>query len=104
MTGASSTRTSALIVGAGEGLSASLIRLLGSDGLSVAIAVRDAAKPAPACSDTGAHAINCHAQDDAQSKRLFIGIECMRSVPDVVLCNAGARVQWPFVQLGPAEI
>ena len=38
------TYTSALIVGAGPGLSASLTRLLRQEGLAVAIAARDTAK------------------------------------------------------------
>jgi len=44
---ASPTYTSALIVGAGQGLSASLTRLLRKEGLTVAIAARDTAKLAP---------------------------------------------------------
>ena len=44
---ASPTYTSALIVGAGQGLSASLTRLLRKEGLAVAVAARDTAKLAP---------------------------------------------------------
>jgi NADP-dependent 3-hydroxy acid dehydrogenase YdfG len=45
---------SALIVGAGAGLSASLTRLLRQEGLAVAIAARNTAKLEPLCSETGA--------------------------------------------------
>ena len=63
---ASQTFNSALIVGAGQGLSASLTRLLRKEGLAVAIAARDTAKLAPLCGETGAHAYGCDAQDEAQ--------------------------------------
>ena len=56
---ASPTYTSVLIVGAGQGLSASLARLLTKEGLAVAIAARNAAKLAPLCAETGARAFTC---------------------------------------------
>ena len=58
---ASPTYNSALIVGAGQGLSASLTRLLRNAGLSVAIAARDPAKLAPLCTETGARSFQCDA-------------------------------------------
>ena len=66
---ASPTYTSALIVGAGQGLSASLTRLLRKEGLAVAVAARDTAKLAPLCTETGARAFGCDAQDEAQVQR-----------------------------------
>jgi NADP-dependent 3-hydroxy acid dehydrogenase YdfG len=60
------TYKSALIVGAGEGLSASLTRLLRKEGLAVAIAARNSAKLARLCAETGAQAFSCDAQDEAQ--------------------------------------
>ena len=67
--------TSALIVGAGQGLSASLTRLFRKEGLAVAIAARDTAKLAPLCAETGARAFGCDAQDEAQVQRLFADLE-----------------------------
>ncbi len=104
MTVASPTYTSALIVGAGQGLSASLARLLRTEGLAVAIAARDTAKLAPLCSETGARAFSCDAQDEAQVKRLFADIEDAHGAPDVVIYNASARTRGPFVQLVPADV
>ena len=72
---ASPTYTSALIVGAGQGLSASLTRTLRKEGLAVAIAARDTAKLAPLCAETGARAFSCDAQDEAQVQRLFADID-----------------------------
>ena len=95
---------SALIVGAGQGLSASLTRLLRNEGLAVAIAARDVAKLAPLCAETGARAYACDAQDEAQVKRLFDDIDRAHGAPDVVIYNASARARGPFVELLPAEV
>jgi NAD(P)-dependent dehydrogenase (short-subunit alcohol dehydrogenase family) len=101
---ASPTYNAALIVGAGQGLSASLTRLLRNEGLAVAIAARDPAKLAPLCTETGARAFGCDAQDEAQVQRLFLDIERDHGAPDVVIYNASARTRGPFVQLVPAEV
>jgi NAD(P)-dependent dehydrogenase (short-subunit alcohol dehydrogenase family) len=94
----------ALIVGAGHGLSASLTRGLRQEGLEVAIAARDTAKLAPLCTETGAHAFKCDAQDEAQVQRLFADIDRSHGAPDVVIYNASARTRGPFAQLVPAEV
>jgi NAD(P)-dependent dehydrogenase (short-subunit alcohol dehydrogenase family) len=101
---ASPTYNSALIVGAGPGLSASLTRLFRSEGFAVAIAARDVAKLAPLCTETGARAFACDAQNEAQVQRLFLDIERTQGTPDVVVYNASARTRGPFVQLDPAEV
>lgn len=95
---------SALIVGAGQGLSASLTRLLRKEGLAVALAARDTAKLAPLCAETGARAFACDAQDEAQVKRLFDEVERGQGAPDVVVYNASARSRGPFVDLVPADV
>jgi NAD(P)-dependent dehydrogenase (short-subunit alcohol dehydrogenase family) len=101
---ASPTYTSALIVGAGQGLSASLARLFRKEGLAVSVAARDIAKLASLCAETGARAFACDAQDEAQVQRLFADIEHECPAPDVVIYNASARTRGPFVQLVPAEV
>jgi NAD(P)-dependent dehydrogenase (short-subunit alcohol dehydrogenase family) len=95
---------SALIVGAGQGLSASLTRLLRQEGLAVAIAARDSAKLEPLCRETGARAFACDAQDEAQVKRLFAEVEREQGAPEVVIYNASARARGPFVELVPGEV
>ena len=85
------TYKSALIVGAGAGLSASLTRLLRGEGLAVAIAARDGAKLARLCAETGAQAFTCDAQDEAQVRRLFVETEDASGPLDVVIYNASAR-------------
>jgi NAD(P)-dependent dehydrogenase (short-subunit alcohol dehydrogenase family) len=91
---------SALIVGAGAGLSASLARLLSKHGLRVTLAARDTGKLAALCSETGAAAIATDATQPADVARLFDAIE----PPDVVVYNASARARGPFVDLDPAEV
>jgi len=96
--------TTALIVGAGQGLSASLARLFAREGLAVAIAARDAAKLAPLCAETGARAFACDAQDEDQVARLFADVERDVGEPDVVVYNPSARARGPFVELAPADV
>jgi NAD(P)-dependent dehydrogenase (short-subunit alcohol dehydrogenase family) len=98
------TYTSALIVGAGQGLSASLTRVLRTEGLAVAIAARDTAKLAPLCTETGARAFGCDAQDEAQVQQLFAAVDRAQGTPDVVIYNASARTRGAIVQLVPAEV
>jgi NAD(P)-dependent dehydrogenase (short-subunit alcohol dehydrogenase family) len=101
---ASPTYTSALIVGAGEGLSASLTRLLRAQGLVVAIAARNTSKLEPLCAETGARAYRCDAQDEAQVQHLFADIDREHGAPDIVIYNASSRTRGPFVELVPAEV
>jgi NAD(P)-dependent dehydrogenase (short-subunit alcohol dehydrogenase family) len=96
--------STALIVGAGQGLSASLARLFAREGLAVAIAARDAAKLAPLAAENGAHAFACDAQDESQVARLFADVERDVGVPDVVVYNPSARARGPFLELAPADV
>ena len=61
----------ALIVGAGEGLSASLARLLSREGIRVALAARQIGKLGALCTETGARAFACNATDADEVERLF---------------------------------
>ena len=101
---ASPSYRSALIVGAGQGLSASLTRLLRHEGLAVAVAARDTAKLAPLCAETGARAYGCDAQAEMEVQRLFAELDRDLNAPDVVIYNASARTRGPFVELVPAEV
>ena len=94
----------ALIVGAGEGLSASLARLFAREGIRVALAARQTAKLGALCSETGADAFICNATDPDEVERLFGLVEREIGNPDVVVYNASARARGPFVDLVPAEV
>jgi NAD(P)-dependent dehydrogenase (short-subunit alcohol dehydrogenase family) len=94
----------ALIVGAGTGLSASLARLLAGDGLRVALAARNSEKLAPLCAETGAKAFACEATDPGQVARMFAAVEAATDTPDVVIYNASARARGPVAELVPSEV
>ena len=98
------TYETALIVGAGRGLSASLARLLAGRGLRVALAARDAEKLAPLCAETGAKAFACDAVEPDQVARLFTAVEAATGTPDVVVYNASARARGPAAELVPVEV
>jgi NAD(P)-dependent dehydrogenase (short-subunit alcohol dehydrogenase family) len=98
------TYETALIVGAGSGLSASLTRLLTGEGLEVALAARNSDKLASLCAETGARAFACDAVDASAVARLFTGVEAAIGTPDVVIYNASARARGPVAELVPAEV
>ena len=98
------TFETALIVGAGRGLSASLARLFAGEGLRVALAARDAEKLAPLCAETSAKAFACDAIEPDQVARLFSAVEAAIGAPDVVVYNASARARGPVAELVPAEV
>jgi NAD(P)-dependent dehydrogenase (short-subunit alcohol dehydrogenase family) len=94
----------ALIVGAGEGLSASLARLFAREKIAVALAARKIEKLGTLCRETGAHAYACNAADADEVERLFGMVEREIGAPDLVVYNAGARARGPFLELAPAEV
>jgi NAD(P)-dependent dehydrogenase (short-subunit alcohol dehydrogenase family) len=94
----------ALIVGTGSGLSASLARLLAKAGLKVAVAARRPDNLASLAQETGAKAFACDATDRGQVAKLFADVEASVGAPDVVVYNASYRTRGPFVELDPAEV
>ena len=98
------TYHSALIVGTGPGLSASLARLFAKQGLRVALAARRTDKLAALCAETGATAHICDAADAGNVARLFEAVEADQGAPDVVVYNASGRERGPLVDLDPAGV
>ncbi len=98
------TYTSALIVGAGSGLSASLARAFGKAGMKVALAARSAAKLDEFVKATGAKAFNCDAAKRDEVEKLFADLDAAKLTPDVVVYNASYRTRGPLVELDPAEV
>ena len=94
----------ALIVGAGEGLSASLARLFAREGIRVALAARNPGKLDALCRDTGAKAFDCDATDPDGVARLYEAVERDIGVPDVVVYNASGRARGAFVDLVAADV
>src|SRR5215212_8629382 len=94
----------ALIVGAGQGLSAALARLFSRYGMRVALASRDPRKLEALCTETGAQAFGCDASRAEEVQALFAQVNSAIGDPDVVVYNASGRVRGPFVDLDPAQV
>ena len=94
----------ALIVGVGAGLSASLARLLAKSGMTVALAARRAVELAPLAKEVGGKAFACDATKAAEVVRLFADVETELGAPDVVIYNASYRARGPLVDLEPDEV
>ena len=86
-------KRSALIVGVGGGLSASLARLFAKEGIGVTLAARNADKLAALATEVGAttHACDVAKPDDVTG--LFARLP---APPDVVVFNPSARVPGPI--------
>src|SRR3984893_18274844 len=96
--------STALIVGAGAGLSASLARALAKDGVRVALAARTTGDLDPLTRETGALAFACDATKRAEVEKLFTEIEAACGAPEIVIYNASSRARGPFIALDPAEV
>ena len=95
---------SALIVGTGPGLSASLARLFAKNGLSVALAARQTDKLAALAKETGASVHACNAADQKDVAALFESLDAAGRTPDVVVYNASNRVRGALVDLAPDDV
>ena len=95
---------SALIVGAGSGLSASIARLFAKNGMRIALAARSTDKLAALVQETKASLHPCDATDGAQVDKLFAALDAAKLTPDVVVYNASYRTRGPVTELDPAEV
>ena len=89
----------ALIVGAGSGISASFARLLAKDGYRVALVARNPAKFTGLVAETKATTHSCDAADPASVDQLFAQIDREFPKLDVCLFNASARAQGPITDV-----
>ncbi len=99
------TYKSALIVGVGDGLSASLARLFAAEGMRVGLASRDVAKLGDLATEVGAVAHACDASKPEQVDALFAAMDqALGGPPEVVVYNPSARVRGPLTSLDPAKV
>ncbi len=94
----------ALIVGAGEGLSAALARLFHAEGMQVALAARDTDKLAALARDVSARTVACDAADPGQVAALFDTLDGAGAVPELVVYNPSRRVRGPVAELDPEAV
>src|SRR5579871_3218082 len=95
------TNSSALIVGAGSGLSASLARQCAAAGMQVGLAARNVDKLKDLVKQTGAQAYACDAADPSAVEKLF---SALKTAPDLVVYNPSYRVRGPFLELDAGEV
>lgn len=96
---------SALIVGAGPGLGASLARTFARDGMRVIVAARSHDRLESIARETGAGVLTCDATDVAAVSTLFdAATEQLGAAPEVVVYNASQRVRGPFVDVDPVAV
>lgn len=95
---------SAVIVGVGSGLSASLARRFARAGMGLVLAARNAEKLRDLAAATGARAIACDAADANSVAALFAAADATLGAPDIVVFNASQRVRGAIVDLDPAAV
>lgn len=95
----------ALIVGTGSGLSASLARLFASEGMRVVLAARNIDKLSDLLKETGGRAYACDASDPASVAALFRSTAADVAAPDLVVYNASNRGgRGPVEELDPEAV
>ncbi|WP_232478855.1 SDR family NAD(P)-dependent oxidoreductase [Roseomonas rosulenta] len=90
----------ALIIGAGDGLSAALARRLARQGYAIALAARNIAKLDALVAETGAAAHACDAASEADISSLFDA----EGDAEVVVYNPSFRTRGPITDLAPADV
>jgi NAD(P)-dependent dehydrogenase (short-subunit alcohol dehydrogenase family) len=94
----------ALIVGAGAGLSAALARALAKEGIKVALAARSTDDLDALVREIGALAFACDASKPAAVAALFAELDAAFGAPEIVIYNASFRTRGPLVELDPADV
>jgi len=95
---------SALIIGAGTGISAAVARQLAQAGLKIALAARNTEKLAALAAETGALAVAADASDPESVARLFETVEAEFGAPEIVLYNASGRARGLIAELDPETV
>lgn len=96
--------STALIVGAGQGISAAVARALAKSGLKVGLVARNAQKLADLSAEIGGLALTADASDPAAISKAFKDASERLGPPDVVIYNASARAQGPLAELDPEAV
>jgi NAD(P)-dependent dehydrogenase (short-subunit alcohol dehydrogenase family) len=96
--------TSALIVGAGSGLSAALARAFARAGMKIALAARATSKLQSLAGEVEARVFACDASKRADVEKLFADTDATDAPPDVVVYNPSYRSRGAFVELDPQDV
>ncbi|MEP9353485.1 SDR family NAD(P)-dependent oxidoreductase [Xanthobacter sp. KR7-65] len=98
------TQQTAVIVGAGKGLSASLARRLAKEGFHIALVARDVDKLTGLVAETGARAFAADAQVAPAIEGVFAEVDQIFGPPDLVVFNAAMRYRGPVELLDPVDV
>jgi len=94
----------ALIVGVGSGISASVARQLAAVGVKVGLAARNTDKLGALAAETRAIMFAVDAADPDAVDALFAEADRRLGEPDIVLYNASARAHGPIAEIDPAAV
>lgn len=94
----------ALIVGAGPGISSSLARQLRAANVTVGLAARNVEKLAPLAGEIGVETFAVDASNPEAVKQLFADADKRIGEPDIVVYNASARAPGPIAEIDPDTV
>ncbi|NKB52899.1 MAG: SDR family NAD(P)-dependent oxidoreductase [Rhizobiaceae bacterium] len=94
----------ALIIGAGEGLSASLARRLANRGHKLVLAARNPDKLTSLATETDAITIACNSSQPDDMNAVFEQVDQLAQPLDVAIYNPSARVRGSITELDPEAV
>ena len=94
----------AVIVGTGPGISASVARACAKQGMKLVLAARNASKLEALAREIGATAESCDTSQPAAVAALFQAVDKRHGAPDLVVFNASYGYRGPFLERDPAEV
>ncbi len=96
--------STALIIGVGPGISASVARALAAEGIKVGLAARDIQKILLLAEEISAETFAADATDAAAVVAMFDHMEAKLGPLDIVLYNAAARLPGSITDLDPHDV
>ena len=96
--------STALIIGAGSGISASVARALAAAGVKVGLAAREVGKLSALATEIGAETFSADATNLMDVVTLFDEMEGRLGPLEIVLYNAAARLPGAITDLDPREV
>jgi NADP-dependent 3-hydroxy acid dehydrogenase YdfG len=91
----------ALIIGAGNGLSASIARLFAAEGMKIGLAARNTEKLSVLADEIGAHTYKCDATDPGAVSDLFSKFDTDIGSPDLLIYNPSVMLRGPIAEVDP---
>ena len=95
---------SALIIGVGGGLSASIARLFHKNSMQIALAARNTDKLTDLAKETSAKMYRCDASQEDDVSNLFNALDNDLGSPTIVVYNPSARVRGPITDIDPTAV